>query len=230
MVSGSSGGIGLAFGRLVKDAYSDWEIVGLARRPGLHDRAFDASWPERTIREAVAGVGLLDALVCLHGADIVSPPLRRQPYETRLDALYQVDIAGTVKLVRATMPLLRPGAAIILMGSDESDTGAAGSTGELYALAKAAVTAYGKSLARSLGDSYRVIIVAPGWVLTRWGETLDSERRERLAQRTRIGRWQTPDEVAHTIVELLGQPGARSTGEVVYVAHDRRGEPSEFGG
>ncbi len=216
LVSGISGGIGAAFVARAR-SHPDWEVIGLARAPNGHAITFDAAWPNDRIAAAIEAIDGADALVCLHGADIVSPPLRQASYLDRLEALYRVDLAGTVKLIRAVLPKMKRGGVILVMGWDQAGTGMAGESAELYALTKGALTSYAKSLAATLEGQALVYVVAPGWVLTRWGETLSSESRKRLAGRTRSGRWQTPDQVAQVLESLLIRPGDYASGEVVYV-------------
>lgn len=216
LTSGISGGIGRAF-KARAAAHTDWEVVGLARHPEAGQYPYDARWPEAQMAESLAPVGAVDALLCLHGADILSSPLRQASYLDRLDALYQVDLAGTIKLTRTVLPKLAPGGTIVVVGWDQASLGAPGEAGELYALAKGALTSWAKSLAATLIGQTTVYILAPGWVLTRWGETLPAARQARLAQRTRAGRWQTPGEVAAVLEALLRMPAGLSTGQVVYV-------------
>jgi 3-oxoacyl-[acyl-carrier protein] reductase len=177
----------------------------------------DVTWSERRIGQALSGLGPVDALVCLHGADIVSLPLRQAPFLERLQALYEVDLAGTIKLVRTALPLMTPGAPIVVMGWDQATLGVAGEAGELYALAKGAVTSYAKSFAAGHLNQVTVYIVAPGWVMTRWGKSLSPQRRARIASRTRSGRWQSADEVAQVVERLLAFPPTVVTGQVIYV-------------
>lgn len=216
LVSGTSGGIGQAFCQRAT-THPDWEVIGLVRRPTLSGLAFDAVWSEESMREVLVPIGQVDALVVLHGADIVSAPGRANPYLDRLDWLYQVDIAGTIKLVRATLPQLNPGGTIVLIGSDEAYQGSRGESGELYAVAKAAVMSYGRSLALTINDRARVVIIAPGWVLTRWGQSLSADRRQRLAHRTVSGRWQSPQAVARVIESVLVHPDSAPSGAVISV-------------
>ncbi|NMP23461.1 SDR family NAD(P)-dependent oxidoreductase [Sulfobacillus harzensis] len=217
LASGISGGIGQAFRARVAECHPDWVVEGLARRPNADDHRFDLTWPLDRMVDALSQLPAIDALLCLAGADILSPPLRHAPYLERLEALYRVDVAGTVKTVQAALPRLSPGGIIILMGWDRAGLGKAGEAGELYALAKGALTSWGKSLAKSLGERATVYVVAPGWVQTRWGDALSPAERARIAAKTATGRWQTPDEVAHVLESLLTFPRGLSTGQVIYV-------------
>ncbi len=216
LVSGSSGGIGQAFCSLAK-THPDWELLPLSRNPRSTQIRFDALWPLEQIEAAVHSLDPLDGLLCLHGADILSPPLRHASYLQRLNALYETDLAGSIKLVKSVLPLLRPGGTIILMGWDRAALGAEGDAGEIYATVKGAIAALGKSLAASLIDRATVYVVAPGWVQTRWGDSLSEAARSRIASRTRAGRWQTPLDVARVLEALLAFPAGISTGQVIYV-------------
>lgn len=220
LCTGISGGIGDAFRKRVRQQHADWEVLGLARNPeDPGDRRFDVTQPLETLEQALSEVGTVDAVLCLAGADILSPPLRQAPYLERLDALYQVDLAGSIKTVQAALPHLRPDGVIVLMGWDMATLGQSGEAGELYALAKGAVASYGKSLALTLMGRATVYVVAPGWVRTRWGERLPTATQARIAAKTRAGRWQTPDEVAAVLEALMQFPRALSTGQVIYVNH-----------
>ncbi|PSR21667.1 MAG: NAD(P)-dependent oxidoreductase [Sulfobacillus acidophilus] len=216
LVSGISGGLGQALAARAT-THPNWELVGLARRPQGFEIEMDVTWSERRILQALSGIGPIDALVCLHGADIVSAPMRQAPFLERLQVLYEVDVAGTVKLLRATLPLMKPGAPIVVMGWDQATLGVSGEAGELYALAKGALTSYAKSFAAGHLNQVTVYIVAPGWVMTRWGQSLSPQRRARIASRTRSGHWQTADEVAQVVETLLSLPPTVVTGQVIYV-------------
>ncbi len=216
LVTGISGGIGRAFRERAAHE-PGWVVEGLARRPAAHDHVFDVTWPPSRLQEAVDWVPSLDVICCLAGADILSPPLRQASYLERLDALYQVDLAGTVKTVQALLPKLSYGGTIIVMGWDRASLGKAGEPGELYALAKGALTSWAKSLALTLSERATVYVVAPGWIRTRWGNSLTKEQQSRIASRTRLGRWQTPEDVAEVLVALIKFPRGLATGQVVYV-------------
>lgn len=216
LVSGSSGGIGQAFCQRAQD-HLDWELLRLSRNPQPSQILFDALWPLEQMETAIGALGPIDGLLCLHGADILSPPLRNASYLDRLDALYEADVVGSIKLIKSALPILRPGGTIILMGWDRAVLGAKGDAGELYALAKGAIAAYGKSLAASLINRATVYVVAPGWVQTRWANAISPAARARIAMATRARKWQTPMEVARVLESLLAFPSDVLTGQVIYV-------------
>ncbi|AEW05833.1 short-chain dehydrogenase/reductase SDR [Sulfobacillus acidophilus DSM 10332] len=211
IVTGASGGIGTAFGRLARN---HWQVIGTARQGPI---ALDVTWPTGAIETVFRQHAPYDAAVFLAGADILSPPLRLKPYEERLARLWQVDVEGSIKCSRAIRPYLNPGARLVFLGWDQAYLGKSGEAGELYALAKAAVTGYAKSLAQSWIKDATVYVVAPGWVKTRWGEKLPLPQASRIQAQTRAGVWQSPEEVAEVIWRLLELPGDLMTGQVFYV-------------
>lgn len=218
-VVGASGGIGQATARrLAQDGH---QVVAFSRRPGPGQWPLDLTEDQGAMRErfkqAADRMGIFDALVQMAGADILSPPLRRRPYLERLGILWQVDVEGTVKVTRAVEPVLAVGGQIITVAWDLAPLGMAGESGELYALAKGAIIAYSKSLAKSWAGRAAVNVLAPGWVNTRWAQSLPSTTRTRLAGRTLAGVWQTPEEVAETVTWMLAMPQSLLTGQVIYV-------------
>ncbi|MCY0899234.1 MAG: SDR family NAD(P)-dependent oxidoreductase [Firmicutes bacterium] len=219
LATGLSGGIGAALQHRLAQR-SDVELIALARKPDhAGARPFDVTWDIARLAAALKDVGQIDALVLLHGADILSPPLCQQSYWDRLDVLYQVDVLGSIKTVKAALEHLAPGGAIVVMGWDHADTGAPGDASELYATAKAALVGFAKSLATTLLDRASVYVIAPGWVMTRWAQSLSAEQQEQIRARTRAHRWQTPDEVAAVIESVLQLPPSALTGQVFYVNH-----------
>lgn len=214
VATGLTGGIGQAFRNRVRQ-HQGWTLTGLVRRPQWPgDRLFDVTWSRHYMQASLEGLPAADALVLLHGADILSPPWRQVAYDKRLEHLIDVDIRGTVRTLQVSQAFLKKDATLIFMGWDQIDGGVAGESGELYGLAKAAIVGYAQSLARSWRG--RVVVVAPGWVQTRWAGNLSDAARDHLSGRSRDGRWQTSDEVALTLEEVLVKPDVTS-GSVVTV-------------
>lgn len=195
--------------------YPGATVTRLLRQPVSGDTHLDVTWDEERIAKQLAELGSVDVLVCAHGADVSSPPLRQAPYQERLRALWEVDVAGTIKLVRQTIPHLALPGMIVLMGSDEVDEGRPGETAELYAAAKGAVTSYARSLAATLGSRARVHVVAVGWVLTRWGLSLSPDRRAEVVRKSRTGHWQSPAQVAAVIERLVQDVGTADRSNLI---------------
>jgi 3-oxoacyl-[acyl-carrier protein] reductase len=82
---------------------------------------------------------------------------------------------------------------------------------------KGGVLAFSKSLARSLAPRVRVNVIAPGWIETSFGETLDENVRREIAESTPLQRWGTPDDVAGAAVFLASPAAAFITGQAILV-------------
>ena len=109
------------------------------------------------------------------------------------------------------------GGVIINMSWDHVLTGMPGLNPQLYAAVKGAVLAFSKSLARSVGPRVRVNVLAPGWIETSFGSSLDEDVRCRVAESTPLKRWGTPADVAGAAVFLASPAAAFLTGQTILV-------------
>ncbi|CAB1129063.1 NAD(P)-dependent oxidoreductase [Candidatus Hydrogenisulfobacillus filiaventi] len=221
-VTGAGGGLGQAL--TAAAAAAGMQVVRFGRRDAdyaldLADPAWGEAEAAALVAAAAARAGPFDAWVNLAGADILSEPWRSRPYADRLEYLWRVDVRGTMLLSRAVLPHLNPRGRpqILNVAWDRACTGMAGPFGELYAAAKAAIIGFSRSLALSVGPRVRVNVLAPGWVRTRWADSLPEARRRALAARMRAGRWQEPADLAAVIVALLAMPPDVFQGQVFYL-------------
>jgi 3-oxoacyl-[acyl-carrier protein] reductase len=87
-----------------------------------------------------------------------------------------------------------------------------------YAAAKGGEIALSKSLAKELGKfNVNVNVVAPGLVMTDMMEKLPAEFKNASLAETVVGRFATPEEVAHVVVFLASDRSRHITGEVIKV-------------
>lgn len=87
-----------------------------------------------------------------------------------------------------------------------------------YAAAKAGVIGFTKSLAREVAPyNVRVNAVAPGFIATEMTAALDEKYRQKVTSAIPLGRFGTPDEVAHTVVFLLSDESGYITGNTIQV-------------
>jgi 3-oxoacyl-[acyl-carrier protein] reductase len=180
-------------------------------------RQEDAS---RLVDEAAAWLGRIDIWINNAGSDIITRPHRERSASDRLDMVLATDVRGTALCCWAVGPRMRAeGQGVILnIGWDKAWTnGMAGTTAELFALSKAAVMGFTKSLARSLAPQVRVNCVAPGFVQTAWGETVGDAWQERVLAETPLGRWGQPEDLAQAAVFLASDEAHFITGQILYV-------------
>src|SRR4029077_8871318 len=140
----------------------------------------------------------LDAWLQIAGADTLTGAAAKLPFDTKLDLLWTVDVAATIRLCRAVGRRMKAqgSGSIVTMGWDQAETGMEGDSGELFAATKGAIMAFTRSLALSLAPAVRVNALAPGWIKTDWGERASKAWQDRVLRETPLGRWGTPEDVA----------------------------------
>lgn len=184
----------------------------------LADLADEAAWAA-LVERAWAWRGGVDVWINNAGADVLTGEAARWPFQRKLDALWRVDVTGTIGLSRLVGARMKArGAGVILnIGWDQAETGMAGDSGELFAAAKGAVMAFTRSLARSLAPQVRVNCLAPGWIRTAWGQRASDDWQTRACREALLGRWGTPEDVARTARFLVSPQAGFLTGQIVAV-------------
>ena len=209
VVTGGASGIGLATARLL--VAEGATVAALDREPG-------AAEPGVTpIAADVTDQGSLDAAAAsLDGVDIVIANAGIGATGTVVDndddewhRVYDVNVLGIVRTVRAFLPQLRESSApaIVCTSSVVATTGLP--LRAVYGASKGAVLALTMSMAADFApDGIRVNCVCPGTVDTPWvGRLLDqaddpAAARANLVARQPIGRLGTAEEIADAIVYL----------------------------
>ena len=194
--------------------------VGLALPGDLRDEAFC----RKLVDEAVKGLGGLDILVSNAG--------RQQAHDSILD-ISSEDFDATIKtniyapfwIIKAALPHLKPGSAIIGTTSEQ----AYDPTPDLfdYAQTKAATMNYVKSLAKQLGPKgIRVNGVAPGpiWTPLQVSGGASMEKLEKFGGQTVFKRPGQPAELASIYVQLAAADASFATGQV-YGSAGGTGQP-----
>ena len=237
LVTGASSGIGRAIALAAARAGADVavtyrlneegarsverEIQALGRRAAVFrlDVTDDAS--VRAVGPAALdALGRLDVWVNNAGADILTGAGASLSDVEKLDLLLAVDLRGTMLASWRAAEMLgaqKEGGVIINMSWDHVLTGMPGLNPQLFAAVKGAVLAFSKSLARSVAPRVRVNVVAPGWIETSFGASLDVDLRRSIAESTPLQRWGTPDDVAGAAVFLASPAAAFLTGQTILV-------------
>ena len=237
VVTGSSNGIGRAIAVALARQGADVlvhgrnaaaaaavaaEITSLGQRaPLVLADLSDAARIEQLVEDAWAALdGRVDLWINNAGADVLTGGALHLPFAERLQRLLDIDLRATLlcsHLVGQRMAAQGSGQ-IINIGWDQALTGGVGTeSGQLFAAAKGGVAGFSKALARHLAPSVRVNVVAPGWIETTWGETVNRELHERLRRQTPLQRWGTPEDVAAAVLFLASPAAAFFTGQVLMV-------------
>jgi 3-oxoacyl-[acyl-carrier protein] reductase len=236
VITGASSGIGraiaLAFAAEGADVVVNYnrsaenaaEVVAAIERSGRRAFAIQADVSQaadgqRLVETAWAELGGIDIWVNNAGADVITAPNRHRPLPEKLAMMLQVDVQGTALCSWAVGERMvqAGGGAILNIGWDKAWSGMEGHTAELFAIGKAAIMGYSKSLARSLAPAVRVNCIAPGWIQTAWGETAASPWQERVLAETPLQRWGRPEDIAQAAVFLCSDDAAFITGQILNV-------------
>jgi 3-oxoacyl-[acyl-carrier protein] reductase len=172
------------------------------------------------VADAREELGRIDVWVNNAGADVLTGEAAAWEWERKLDLLLAVDLKGTIACSYAIGDVMRDqtaGGAIVNMSWDQVTTGMAGENPLLFAAVKGGVLAFSKSLARALAPDVRVNVLSPGWIETAFGEHADPDFRRAVAERTPLGRWGRPQDVAAAALYLASPEAAFVTGQAINV-------------
>ncbi|QDU60226.1 3-oxoacyl-[acyl-carrier-protein] reductase FabG [Planctomycetes bacterium Pan216] len=236
MVTGASSGIGRAtatrLGKLGwnvaihhrQSATLAEEVAGLVEQFGRKAKVFqadlgDADAVHTLVERAWSDVGPLGAWVHCAGVDLLTTPEARWPAEKKLELALRVDLMGTFLACRDVGDRMRRqgNGVIVTIGWDQVATGMDGDSGQIFAAVKGGVTAFSRSLAKSLAPEVRVLCVAPGWIKTAWGDGASSAWQRRAAEEALLKRWGLPEDVANTIGFVLSDDASFLTGQTINV-------------
>lgn len=163
--------------------------------------------------------GGVDVWVNNAGADLLTGPSAKSDYAEKLRVLLDVDVQSTVLLGNEVGRRMKEqGHGVILnIGWDQADRGMEGNSGELFAVSKNAIMGFTRSLAVSLAPTVRVNCIAPGWILTAWGEGASDIWQERVRRETPLDRWGLPCDIANMARFLSSDAASFITGQVINV-------------
>jgi len=226
IVTGSTGGIGLATARLLAGEGARVVTSGRSEKgPGVGEALHvsgdlaEPGEPERLVETAVAELGGLDCLV--NNVGVARIAAFEEVSDDEWNAYWQVNVMSYIRAIRAALPGLRERRGAIVNVS--STAGKRPSTGmPHYSVVKAAVL----SLSRLVADLYakdgiRCNAVTPGPTATdAWlgeGGLADQQgdREEVLAKvgaGRPLGRLAEPEEIAAVIVFLCSERASYVTG------------------
>ncbi len=195
------------------------EVIGLIRDCGRKGLSIagdirDEAFCKRLVGDMVQALGGIDILVLNAG--------RQQSRESILDlttddfdATMKTNIYAPFWIIRAALPHMRPGAAIIGTTSEQAYDPSPNLYD--YAQTKAATMNYVKSLAKQLGPKgIRVNGVAPGpvWTPLQVSGGATEDKLVHFGEKTVFGRPGQPAELASIYVQLACADASFATGQV----------------
>jgi 3-oxoacyl-[acyl-carrier protein] reductase len=233
LVTGGSRGIGRAIALRLAEQGADVAISYLGNEGAAGDavsaiegfgrRALavradvrDPEAAEALVKSVIGALGRVDILV--NNAGITRDDLMmRMSIDDWRDVL-ETNLFGAFYATKAvTRPMLKARSGRII--NITSVSGQAGQTGQAnYSSAKAGLIGLTKASARELASrGITVNAVAPGFVLTELTQDLPESLQAQITERTPLGRFGTPEEIAHAVAFLASDEAAYITGQVLAV-------------
>ena len=221
LVVGGTSGIGAGIATAFQAAGARVRVTGRTDREAAdaRGRGLDAAPLDVTDAEAIAAylsqLGRLNALVNCAGV------IRRQEeHDPDVFAhVIDVNLTGTMRLCAACRPLLAASrGAIVNTASMYTFFGSGHAPG--YGASKGAIAQLTKALAVAYAaEGIRVNAVAPGWIRTPLTEPVaaDPVRSRPILERTPLGRWGEPEDVAGPVLFLCSEAARFVTGVVLPV-------------
>ncbi|WP_328362821.1 SDR family oxidoreductase [Mycobacterium sp. NBC_00419] len=232
LVTGGTTGIGLAAAQRLAAEGAHVFLTG--RSQSTLDTAVESIGSSATgIRGDITDLADLDALAAAiaahgHGLDVVFANAGGGEFAALADITpqhfldtFNRNVGGTLFTVQKMLPLLNPGASIILSGSTSASSGTP--TFSVYAASKAAIRSFGRTWAAELvGSNIRVNTLIPGPVKTPGLAGLASPGEEQelldaMASTVPMGRLGRPDEIASAVAFLASDQSSYMTGAELFI-------------
>lgn len=232
LVTGGSSGIGLAAAQALASEGATVYITG-RRQPEL-DAAVALIGPaakgiradaaalrdlDRVFATIASEAGRLDILFANAGGGDMMP--LGAITEEHFDRIFGTNVRGVLFTVQKALPLLAPGASVILTGSTAAVKGTANFS--VYSASKAAVRSLARSWALDLKDrGIRINVVSPGPIRTPGLGGLVPEAHRQglfaaLAEGVPLGRLGEPEEIAKTVIFLASDDASFINATELYV-------------
>ena len=212
VVTGAARGIGQALAADLEARGAS--VVTLDLNPNGVDHECDISDPEQ-VEAVFETIGEIDGLV--NNAAYLVDRKRFEDIElSEWNRMLAVNVTGTFLCIRAAVPRMPHGGAIVNLASETAFTGSYGFVH--YVASKGAVVSMTRALSRELGSrQIRVNAVAPGFTPETEGASVLGDANSYDVDRTPLGRVCTVADLLGSIAFLLSPDSTFVSGQTILV-------------
>ena len=193
------------------------EVEALGRRAWpLAVDVSDTAGVDAAAKGILELAGRVDILV--NNAGVTRDNLLMRMSEEEWDTVINTNLKGAFNFTKAlTRPFIKQRSGRII--NIASVIGLIGNAGQSnYAASKAALIGFTKSVAKELAPrGITANAIAPGFIETDMTAALDDKVRESIIGNVPLGRFGSPDDIAHAAVFLAMEPSSYITGQVLTV-------------
>jgi 3-oxoacyl-[acyl-carrier protein] reductase len=176
----------------------------------------DTAAVDAAAKGILESTGRVDILV--NNAGVTRDNLLMRMSEEEWDTVIDTNLKGAFNFTKAlTRPFIKQRSGRII--NIASVIGLIGNAGQSnYAASKAALIGFTKSVAKELATrGITVNAIAPGFIETDMTAALGDKVREGILGNVPLGRFGSPDDIAHAAVFLAMEPSGYITGQVLTV-------------
>ena len=211
LITGASAGIGAATARRFLEG--GWTVINLSRRPcpvdGVTHLPCDLTNPELSDALAPALTSHLEAattLALVHNAARMDSDTAQDTDPTALREILEVNVVAPTALNRLCVPYMKPGSAIVYVGSTLSEKAVPGSYS--YVSTKHAMVGMMRATCQDLADTgIHTACVCPGFTDTEMLRNhVPAEAMESIRAMSAYQRLIDPAEIAETIFFAAENP------------------------
>ena len=225
LISGGSRGLGLEIvHKLLREGYHVWtfarkiteDVEDLMDAIGFHFAEIDITDTE-AVKNFANQIPQIYAVIN-NSAIAVDGILASLP-EVEIDKMVDVNLISPIKMTRHCLKKMlkaNKGGRVVNISSITGIRGYNGLT--IYSATKAGLDGFTRSLAREIGRvGITVNSIAPGYMETDLSSGLKTDQMDQIVRRTPTGRLTTLDEVASTVLHLLSEKSANTTGQTIVI-------------
>ena len=226
LITGATGGIGLAIAKKMKQAGATVVVSG--RNVAKMDAEFDDSYIKipcdlateggavELIMETIEKAGKIDILI--NNAGITKDTLLMRMSDEQFEDVINTNLRSCFKMCRAAiMPMMKNRyGRIINMASIIGVIGGAGQAN--YAASKGGMIAMTKSIAAEVASrNITANAIAPGFIKTPMTDVLPEELKKTYLSQIPAGRFGEPEDIANACVFLASEEASYINGQVLHI-------------